>query len=113
MPVFHVHKLGSNQLRRLSAGLRARLTVRVSERGRVVARMRARVGGRMRWVASAAKAVPHGGTVDLRLRLSRAALVQLRARGHLRLLVVVRYSPVSQVDRERVELSLRDGETAR
>jgi hypothetical protein len=103
--VFSVQRLSAHQMRRLAAGLTARLLVRVSDPGRVRARIRARVGGRARTVASTSKRARAGGAVRLAVRLSPRALSQLRLHGTLRIVVAVGYSPVSEV--QRMALTLR------
>jgi DNA-binding beta-propeller fold protein YncE len=99
-PFFRVLRLGSGARRRLAAGRPVSLSVVISQAGRVVARARATVRGRVRQVAFGSRIARHGGRVAVPLRLSRPALAQLRRTGRLRLRLQVRFAPVDVVKRQ-------------
>lgn len=90
--VFHALDLGSRKLKRWARTGVVTLLVRISDAGRVAAKVRGRVDGRSRLVASEAKRVRGGGTVRLKLRLTNAARAQLRASGRLRVAIRVAHS---------------------
>lgn len=91
-PVFAVQPLTAQQRRRWARHGRVVLRVRVSEPGSVTARVRARIGSRVRPVASATRTASRGGMVRLPLTLSRGARARLRRGDAVRATVVVRYS---------------------
>jgi hypothetical protein len=107
-PWFVVRHLSDRAKRRLTAGRSGQVRLRVSDPGRVSVHLRARIDGRVRAVSSTSKRVPSGGITRLTLRLSRRALAQLGASGRLQLTVVVAYSQVAHLVRERVTLVAKD-----
>jgi hypothetical protein len=103
-PKFHARSLTLKQLRRLARGVPVRLSVRVSQAGRVRVLARAHIDGKRRIVASSTKRAQGRGIVTLRLSLSRAALAELTEVGKLRLLITTRFLPVAGLQRERLLL---------
>lgn len=103
-PVLRVHPLTARQQRQLAARGRTRLSVTVSEPGRIAIRARARIGGRARLVGAVTVTAQRGGTAAPQLVLSRAARQRLARAGTLRLSITVRYSKV--LGAQRAELTL-------
>ena len=103
--VFHAFALGDRKLARWAKTGVVELRVRVSDAGRLSARVHGKLGNRgRRTLASAAKRVSGGGTVGLRLRLSREALAALERNGHLRLAIRVAYSRAGAAETAHVTL---------
>jgi hypothetical protein len=89
---FTLAGLTARQRAALARTGRVSLRVHVNKAGSVSATARAKLGGHMRTVATASKRARGGGTVTLRLQLSRAARQRL-ADGHpLRVVIVVRFA---------------------
>lgn len=103
--VFAALALRPSQLRRWATSGVVALRVRVSDPGRVSARVRGHIGKRDRIVARSVKTVRRGGTVTLRLRLSHAARAGLADRGRLALTIVVAYSGGGGAQRAGVVLT--------
>lgn len=91
-PVFAVGAIGGKQQRTWAKTGSTTLTVQVSEGGSVSAAVRARIGKRTLVVSKAKKTAADGGSVKLKLRLSKAARRQLARRGKLKLSIRVSYS---------------------
>jgi hypothetical protein len=105
--VFHAFALGSKKLARWARSGVVVLRVRVSDPGRLSARARGRLGKRIAVLAKASKRLGAGGTANLRLRLSHAALAELKRNGRLRLAIQVSYSRVDAIETVHVTLTAR------
>jgi NHL repeat len=103
-PSFSVARLSRAQRARLAAGRPVMVPVRVSRAGRVSLTARAKLGGRMRAVATASKTASKAGTVRLRLRLSMAARRQLARGRPLALRMSVRFAGVREARTSTVRL---------
>jgi len=103
--VFHTFALGSKKLARWAKTGVVELRVRASDAGRLTARVRGRLGKRTVVLAKASKRLGAGGTAELRLRLSGAALAALKRNGHLRVAIRVSYSRVGGAETAHVTLS--------
>ncbi|MBB4661623.1 hypothetical protein [Conexibacter arvalis] len=105
-PVFSVRPLTGRQRRAWARTGRVRLTVRVSEAGRVRGRVTARLGKKRVVVARASRTARDGGPVALTLRLSAAARKSLKRNGRLTVRIIVTYGP-SAGERQAATTTLR------
>lgn len=94
-PTFKVATLGSKARAQLASGKRATMKVTVGAAGRVSTVMSAKIGKQVRTIARASRTANRAGTVQLSLRLSKAALRELRNGHRLRVRTAVRFSKVS------------------
>ena len=99
-----IKALGKKKLKQLAGQGRTTVAVVVSEPGRVMALLKGKVKGRNATVARATGSASKAGAVSLTLKLSKAALAQLRQRGTLRLTLEVTHSRSDQTAREAVML---------
>jgi hypothetical protein len=95
-PSFSLARLSPRQRAQLARGRAVMVRVRVNRAGRVSLTARARVGGRMRTVAGAARRARRAGAVRLKLQLSRPALRALARRRTLNVTVAVRFTGVRE-----------------
>ena len=107
IPVLSAASLTVTQRRTLARKGHVRISVSVSEGGRVTARLVSRVGRRTRTLSRSAKTVRHGATIRLRLTLGVAAQRQLRQTGVLRAVIVVDYSRTANPQRLAFTLHAR------
>jgi hypothetical protein len=101
---FGILRVSTAARRRMAASGWLTLRVASARPGRIVARARARVGGRTRIVAAGAVSAGRAGTVRLRLRLSPAARRRLDGGHALVVRVVVRGSKPDRVSRALLRL---------
>jgi DNA-binding beta-propeller fold protein YncE len=103
-PSFRVARLTREQQAQLARGRSIPLRVRVNRAGKVRLAARAKLGGRMRTVATASKTARKAGNVMLRLKLSRAALRQLTRKGKLKVTLAVKFAGVREARGSTVRL---------
>jgi WD40-like Beta Propeller Repeat len=106
---FAVRRISPAQRRRLARTGRITIVVRVTEPGRVSARLLARLGRRTRAVDRGSRRARGPGLVRLRLQLSRAAREQLADTGRLRVVLRVSYSEVNRTSAARFTLRRAGG----
>jgi hypothetical protein len=92
----HVAPLGPAARDRIAARGRMSLIVRTPVAGTVSARVRARIGGRPRTVATGRARAIRSGALRLRLRLSRTARGALRRGNRLGLRIVLRHARLDE-----------------
>ncbi len=97
--------IGDAARRRIAATGWIALLAEVPRSGRLSARVRARIGGQWRTVATATTDVDRAGPVRLRMRLSREARQRLAADGRLRVHLLLRLSRLAAT--QKVDLELR------
>jgi hypothetical protein len=95
-PTFSVARLSRRQQAQLASGRRVPLRVRVNRAGRVSLAARAKLGGRMRTVATASKIAREAGSLTLSVKLSRAAVRELARKGKLKVALAVRFAGVRE-----------------
>lgn len=91
-PTFKVATLGSKARAQLASGKRATMKVTVGAAGQVTTVMSAKIGKQVRTIARASRTANRAGTVQLSLRLSKAALRELQSGHRLRVRTAVRFS---------------------
>ena len=103
-PSFRVARLSGDQQAQLASGRSIPLKVRVNRAGEVRLAARAKLGGRMRTVATASKTARKAGSVMLRLKLSRAALRELTRKGKLKVTLAVKFAGIREARGSTVRL---------
>jgi hypothetical protein len=103
-PSFSVARLSRKQRERLARGRPVLVHVRVSRAGKVRLAARAKLGRRMRTVATASKTARRAGSVRLSLKLSRAALRELTGNRKLKVTLAVRFTGVREAKASTVSL---------
>jgi WD40-like Beta Propeller Repeat len=106
---FAVRRISAAQRRRLARTGRITIAVRVTEPGRVSARLLARFGRRIRAVDRASRRSSGPGLVRLRLQLSSAARERLADTGRLGVVLRVSYSEVGRTSAARFTLRRAGG----
>jgi hypothetical protein len=79
--------------------------LRVNRAGKVRLAARAKLGGRMRTVATASKIAREAGSLSLGVKLSRGALRELTRKGRLKVALVASFAGVREA--ETLTVSLR------
>ena len=103
-PSFRVARLSREQQAQLASGRRVPVRVRVNRAGRVRLVGRAKVGGRMRTVATASNTARRAGSLTLSVKLSRVALRELTRRGKLNVTLAVKFAGVREARGSTVKL---------
>jgi len=108
-----VKKPTRSQLGPLARGKKVKIKVTVTRPGRVSIRGRARVGGRTKTVLSGSARASKPRTVEVTVRLSRAARTQLRRARKLRVSLEVRASGVRKPVTSSITLTKRKASSRR
>jgi hypothetical protein len=103
-PSFSVARLSRKQQAQLARGRRVLVRVRTNRAGKVRLAARAKLGRRMRTVATASKTARKAGSVRLSLKLSRAALRELTRKRTLKVTLAVRFTGVREAKTSTVSL---------
>ncbi len=110
---FSLRRLSARQRAKLARGGSVVLSVRVNRAGRVSAIARAMLGKRVRTVVSASQRAKRAGTIELRLRLTRAARDHLEAAGSLRAVLRVRFAGTARLKALSLNLRARGSSNGR
>jgi NHL repeat-containing protein len=108
-PSFSVARLSRKQQAKLARGRRVLVRVRVNRAGKIRLAARAKLGGRMRTVASSSKTARKAGSVRLSLKLSRSARRELARKSKLKVTLAVRFTGVREARTSTVNLSRARG----
>jgi hypothetical protein len=103
-PSYSVARLSRAQRAKLASGRPALLRVRVNRAGKVTLEARAKLGRRMRTVATASKTARGAGSLTLSVKLSRAALRELTRKGKLKVALAARFAGVREAQTSTVSL---------
>ena len=103
-PTFSVARLSREQQAQLARGRAVLVRVRVNRAGQVRLAARAKLGGRMRTVATASKTARKAGSLTLSVKLSRAALGELTRKRRLKVTLAVRFAGVREARTSTVRL---------
>jgi DNA-binding beta-propeller fold protein YncE len=103
-PSFSLARLSREQKAQLARGRRVLVRVRVNRAGKVRLAARAKLGGRMRTVATASKTARKAGSLTLGVKLTRAALRELTRKGKLKVTLAVKFAGVREARNSTVRL---------
>ena len=103
-PTFSVARLSREQRAQLARGRQVLVRVRTNRAGKVRLAARAKLGRRMRTVATASKTARKAGRLMLSVKLSRAALRELTRKGRLKVTLAARFAGVREAQTSTLSL---------